>query len=744
MPNSVPSSPAGGTPGPASAPVLSSSGGTSATSSDGRSVTGKGPPAAGSGHCSSANAGPTSGGLALLTSTLKGVLSSLRPSVGLGDLDVCLDVHGQAVEALLQGPGAAARGLGGEGGRRRPRKGAAAATTARVQGSSAPTSATWPGGGGRGGESGGLGFTCLHKLARVRAVPGDEGAWAACLAAEWCYQQALCHKAGAGATGGLEASARGGHGGALASDAESAEGDEDKTSTQLRRKLGDAANELGKLLSACAGALVVAPPPPVASAAAAAAAPTLGAGGGGGSGNAEADERCGNHRGEACVVSLACARLWFSRSLREFEAIGDESNRALVLCNLASVSRLKLRALSLLQQVSPDLQRSGKRGVEEAVELCRLAHEALKHRDEDPITWDHASQQLAMAYLCLGVQRRQDLLQTCLGSQGVEGRVGPSSPPSPGEERRVVEPLELALETYMGMSNAGQAAACHYQIGQYYAKVLPVYLKANSNKIGRKSWWEVGQQAICHFLAARTFFGTMERGATFLLLTLDLSDLYVSLSQGKSVVKEDCLTPAAEKGQDRQTEGRSGSEAVDYRSGVVGVGSEARGVEQQSSEQPFFSGGDRVVPCLEGALGSLLEARVVLGSSSVAGGASRGTARSKGQETPTAEASANGTPGVVIAKNSRVARLLEGVKDRLPRVLLGLVKALSSMVGERATSRGRVRAVSDEKARGEKLAIFKDMYRTCLVQNAAGSGIGTLLLTLGDRYTAYNSSRASR
>lgn len=45
-------------------------------------------------------------------------------------------------------------------------------------------------------------------------------------------------------------------------------------------------------------------------------------------------------------------------------------------------------------------------GAAAAVDLCGEAHAVLGRRDADARTWDHASRELAMAYLCLGVERR--------------------------------------------------------------------------------------------------------------------------------------------------------------------------------------------------------------------------------------------------------------------------------------------------------------------------------------------------
>ncbi|CAM9914476.1 unnamed protein product, partial [Sphacelaria rigidula] len=83
------------------------------------------------------------------------------------------------------------------------------------------------------------------------------------------------------------------------------------------------------------------------------------------------------------------------------------------------------------------------------------AHATLGRREVDPRTWDHTSGELAMAYLCLGVERRQELLAALAQSNNA---------PSVRQARGVVEPLERALQIYSDMTNASQAAACHYQV----------------------------------------------------------------------------------------------------------------------------------------------------------------------------------------------------------------------------------------------------------------------------------------
>lgn len=61
-------------------------------------------------------------------------------------------------------------------------------------------------------------------------------------------------------------------------------------------------------------------------------------------------------------------------------------------------------------------------GAAAAVELCGEAHAALGRREEDERTWDHASRELAMAYLCLGVERRCVLLLHRTAANKLTGR----------------------------------------------------------------------------------------------------------------------------------------------------------------------------------------------------------------------------------------------------------------------------------------------------------------------------------
>lgn len=82
---------------------------------------------------------------------------------------------------------------------------------------------------------------------------------------------------------------------------------------------------------------------------------------------------------------------------------------------------------------------------------------------------------LSPAFVSPAAQRaRQELLATLLQPEaaiaasnlkdGGSAKVSASSPPTAGQARGVVGPLEQALKIYTDLKNASQAAACHYQV----------------------------------------------------------------------------------------------------------------------------------------------------------------------------------------------------------------------------------------------------------------------------------------
>lgn len=197
--------------------------------------------------------------------------------------------------------------------------------------------------------------TCVHSLARLGHVPGDAAAWSLCLAAEACYERALLYVARGGAVEsnpGIPAAAVVNHrrpGDDPLDKGEYASGGVPEAHARLRKKLGDASNELGKLMAQCAGALAQAPTPtpPSLSPGVGEAAPAST------TSTAKNKSRSAPHPGLGCAVCVACAERWFRRSLVDFRAIDDARNTALLLCNLASVERLKSRALTRLKDACP-------------------------------------------------------------------------------------------------------------------------------------------------------------------------------------------------------------------------------------------------------------------------------------------------------------------------------------------------------------------------------------------------------
>lgn len=290
--------------------------------------------------------------LTRLLPRLEGLLASAHPPLLLTDMDVCHSLHGHVCRALHDRLGYS-DGAQGHG-----------ATSDPPQ----------------------LADTCVHSLARNGYGPGDATAWSLCLAAESCYGQALANLVGtcSGGDGDSRAAANRALLMVTAGDGHRSSNGTKKTKrghspkwgehisgssfdaaavmaieagARLRRKVGDASNELGKLMSETAGLLVQAPVPskhaPTTSASSSAATASVPPP----ADNDGCSERSSvqPHPGLACAICVACAEQRFRRSLEEFRAIDDTRNSALMLCNLASVVRLKTRALARLREVCPEV-----------------------------------------------------------------------------------------------------------------------------------------------------------------------------------------------------------------------------------------------------------------------------------------------------------------------------------------------------------------------------------------------------
>lgn len=256
-----------------------------------------------------------------LMKRLDELLSLARPPIELDSLDVCLDLHGRVLESLASF-------------------------------SAASTAAMSSGRKGRGVQSRGDGFapsidpsplaeTCVHRLAKAGHMPTKAIVWSLHLAVEVCYRRALQELGVDGSSQSPTVSAiSAGHRGLDVHqwDASFASNNVIAACARLRKKLGNASNELGKLMAQCAGTLVV----QTTTSRSVSAAPSA---------SALRLESLPQHPGLSCVVCIACAQSCFQRSLAEFEAIDDARNTALVLCNLASMERMKPRALARLREV---------------------------------------------------------------------------------------------------------------------------------------------------------------------------------------------------------------------------------------------------------------------------------------------------------------------------------------------------------------------------------------------------------
>lgn len=343
----------------------------------------------GAGASMAASAGNTEAQRSL-PARLQELLSSTSPPLKLEDLDVCQGLHANVLEAFKGSvkhggtttstkTGASTSGKKGRGSNRGLSQAGPGANGSRLTLSGtddsdmAATLAASMGGSTAPSVDPRLPIeTCVHELAKTGRVPGDPTAWSLCLAAEACYERALLDldRIGGvlipdfGATGAAAAAA-----GAVAFSAHRPGGNRldakraiftgvPKAQARIRKKLGDASNELGKLMAQCAGLLVQAPAPaPLSphplSADKEGAQPASSIAPGGASASAAAQPP--QHPGPACAMCVACAERWFRRSLAQFREIDDPRNTALLLCNLASVERLKPRALTRLREACPTM-----------------------------------------------------------------------------------------------------------------------------------------------------------------------------------------------------------------------------------------------------------------------------------------------------------------------------------------------------------------------------------------------------
>jgi len=282
----------------------------------------------------------------------------------------------------------------------------------------------------------------------------------------------------------------------------------------LRQRLGDASNEIGKILLN-EGRLVL-------------------------SSNSPNTEGIGISSGSfgmshVSAIMLASAQFWFMEGLKQFTAGQDLRNIALLRCNLCQCCKIRANANVILPGFNKGDSKECNSEVflQEAVDHLVLAHETMGQRDSDPMTWDMVSEELAATLLVLGVRRRQS---SKIGTTSAEPVMLQALRLTPGAEKAIVEPMERSCKIYesLGTAHAAhQAAAAHYQLALYFSRVWTCQRDESKTR-------EKLAAAFKHFGLAHQYFFRSVYGnePTFVVLSLDFSNLYSAVSG------EECLSKA--------------------------------------------------------------------------------------------------------------------------------------------------------------------------------------------------------
>jgi len=197
---------------------------------------------------------------------------------------------------------------------------------------------------------------------------------------------------------------------------------------------------------------------------------------------------------------FSSARFWMDRARSRFRGKSEcRADEVSVMCNVA-----------MLLRVSSKLR--------ESVDVLREAHAILEHRGNGERSWDSVSEAMAGVYLEMGVERRREV-----AGKGEEGGIFSQKKLALKEERKVLEPLEKALDVYKRLESEAQVAATNYQLGIFYGLIWT--RQGDEGKAGDKL-----RRAFGHLENARGYYGRrVGEERTAIKVALDLSNLFMSM-----------------------------------------------------------------------------------------------------------------------------------------------------------------------------------------------------------------------